>query len=66
MYVDPAVARAVIMILAIAIAMNVAVITAVLARLGGAHLAQAALKSGAAFGGTLALVLAVLTTMGIL
>jgi VIT1/CCC1 family predicted Fe2+/Mn2+ transporter len=65
MYVDPMVAKAVVLALAVAIAMNIAIVTAVLARISGAHPAQAAIKAGTAFGGTLALAVALLTALGV-
>jgi hypothetical protein len=52
--------------LAVSVAALVAVVAAVLAREGGAHPANATIKGGAAFGGTLALVITIMIPFGIL
>lgn len=52
--------------LAVSVSAFVALSTGVLARCGGAGLANAAIKGGAAFGGALALAVAILIPLGLL
>jgi hypothetical protein len=63
---DPFTIRLLVLALAVAISVVVALVAAMLAKVAGAHPAAAALRGGAAFAGTLALGVAILTALDIL
>lgn len=63
---SPVTVRLLALALAAAVSVIVALVTVALTKLTGAHLATAVLRGGAAFGGALALSIAVLSALGIL
>ncbi len=65
-YVDSVMVKIVMVALAAAVSAVVALVTGILVRVAGAHPAIAVLQGGAAFGRTLALVVVVLTVVGVL
>ncbi|MCM3886658.1 hypothetical protein [Frankia sp. R82] len=66
MQIQSVVIKLLALALAAMVALCVAIVAGVLTRLTGVPVAQAVLDGGTAFGGTLALALAVLTTLKIL
>ncbi len=66
MYVDPLVIKGFAVVLAAAVATIVGMITGILANAGGANLFESMIKGGTAFGGTMALEVAIMIPLDVL